>query len=94
MKNLMREQNADNLQKNKINSKYLIKMSYVSLTIDLISFTTMEILKFIYNDDSLFHNDFLFFLGKVKTILNSNYIGFHYNQFVCNHVLFNYQTKN
>lgn len=69
MKNLMREQSVENLQKNKIKSKYLKKMSYVSITIDLISFTTMEIFKFIYQDECLFPNEFSYFIGKVKTIL-------------------------
>lgn len=69
MKNLLLDQSLENLRKNNIKSKYLKKMSYVSITIDLISFTTMEIFKLIYHDEGLFANEILFFMGKVKTIL-------------------------
>jgi hypothetical protein len=68
MKNLEREQTIDNLHKYIIKSKYLKKMSYVSIIIDCISFTSMEIFKLIYNDKGLFGDEVLFFSLKVNII--------------------------
>ncbi len=65
MKNFIREKNIENLQKYRIKSKYLKKMSIVSITIDLSSFTVMEIFKLIYLDEGLTDIELFFFIGKV-----------------------------
>lgn len=83
----MREQSLENLQKSKIKSKYLKKISQVSITIDLFSFTIMEIFKLIYHDEGLFANEFLFFIAKVRNCNNNN-LGFNSFESVGNHVLF------
>lgn len=89
MKNLVREQNIENFQKYKIKSEYLKKISYVSITMDLISFTVMEILKLIYHDEGLFGNEVLFFIGKVNNIFSNKNLGFYNNESIRNYVLFN-----
>lgn len=66
MKNLMREQTIENLHKYIIKSKYLKKMSYISIISDCISFTIMEILKLIYEDEEFFKDEVLFCVGKVN----------------------------
>ena len=66
MKNLVREHNLENLQKNMIKAKYLKKLSYIAIIIDLVSFIAMETLKLIYTEEEEFIKELLYFTGKVK----------------------------
>jgi len=69
MKNLVTEQNIENLLKYMIKATYLKKLSYVSIIIDLISFIAMETLKLVYYDEGEFANTLFFFIAKVNIIV-------------------------
>lgn len=53
MKKLVRELNIETLQKNLIKANYLKKLSYTFIAIDLISSTSMETLKLLFDNDDL-----------------------------------------
>jgi len=66
MKNTVKDQqNIDNYQKNKIKAKSLKKLSLITITIDLITFTAIEILKLIYHNKDQYIKELIFFIANV-----------------------------
>jgi len=53
MKKLVRELNIETLQKNLIKASYLQKLSYTFIAIDLVSSTSMETLKLVFDNDKI-----------------------------------------
>jgi hypothetical protein len=66
MKNLLREQNIENLERCMDKATYLKRLSFISLTIDLIFSIAIEILKLIYYDKGEYESTLYFFIAKVK----------------------------
>ena len=65
MKNLVRELNIENIKKNLIKAKYLKKLSYITIVIDLIAFISTELLEIIYSRYEDFLYELIFFIFKV-----------------------------
>lgn len=70
MKKLLREMNIETLQKNLIKAKQLKTLSYIFIIIDLISSSSMEILKLIFNNDNTSETRQLIIFGLKVKILN------------------------
>lgn len=67
MKKLLKELNVETLQKNLIKANYLKKLTYSFIVIDLVSFSIMETLKIVFNEDkSIGSFQIVIFFGKVK----------------------------
>ena len=67
MKKIVRELNIETLQKNLIKADYLQKLSYTFISIDLVSFSTMETLKLIFDSDNFIEPlQIILYASKVK----------------------------
>jgi len=91
MKKFFREHNIENLEKYIIKANILKKLSYISIVIDLISFTAMEVLKLIYDDSAKILSLIISFIVKVNLNIK---LDNHSFCFMCNFDIFNKIRKN
>lgn len=91
MKNIVKEGNVETLNKNILKAKYLKKLSYISIIIELISFSIMEILELIYSTNEIMQESIYF---AIKVIKNNDNLDFDNFDFISFFILFDKNAKN